>query len=421
MSGADQPIRAAKASGAAVAGQIPVWTWRDAVRQCAIPPLTKLVCYSIANYLSDVGAGCFPGIATLMRDTGLSNRSLATHIQNAVDAGLLTLERRKGSNGRHLVTHYLPRFPAHATLARNHASMQKTHDGVSGRFSGADHVKDIHVDQDEGGHDSLHVKDIHVDEPGEGYALGPRELGDKVHVNLVQHRSIQERTIQEGNIQTPFTPASGGGEDFYFSEDEEQDHQQLVEDHDDGSWLDGPEPDGETDRGRSGQRRGTATPLSADAALPLSRLTKQGEWIRALRQCGRHHHAVEGLAVPLLEGWRFSSADPVADLAQAMAAANGMPAPHLAKVLDVLRAAEVATIKPERLMGAIRAVKTGGLMVPLQRARDAPQWKAWVAHYARHEPKVSALMNRFDAWQVPAPWPPGHPMPPNPQAAGDCA
>lgn len=102
--------------------QVPVWTWRDAIRQAKVPTLTKTICWALANYISDVGEGCYPGVKRLMADTGMSNRSVATHLQNAVDAGLLHIERAERRAGRYGRTTYLPRFPTAAVLAGERTS-----------------------------------------------------------------------------------------------------------------------------------------------------------------------------------------------------------------------------------------------------------------------------------------------------------
>jgi hypothetical protein len=103
-----------------------VWTWRDAIRQAKVPTLTKTICWALANYISDVGEGCYPGVKRLMADTGMSNRSVATHLQNAVDAGLLHIERAERRAGRYGRTTYLPRFPTAAVLAGERTSGRGT-------------------------------------------------------------------------------------------------------------------------------------------------------------------------------------------------------------------------------------------------------------------------------------------------------
>ena len=60
--------------------RIPVWGWRDAIRKARVSPLTKLVCYSLANYMSDAGIGCWPKIGTLIGDSGMSEQIGRAHV-----------------------------------------------------------------------------------------------------------------------------------------------------------------------------------------------------------------------------------------------------------------------------------------------------------------------------------------------------
>lgn len=96
----------------------PVWSWTDAVAKADVPPLTKLVCLNIARYFSSAGKGWRVSIKEMMADTGLSNRSLATHLQLAADAKLLIVKREAGPHGQRGVTTYIPCFPDGTELAR---------------------------------------------------------------------------------------------------------------------------------------------------------------------------------------------------------------------------------------------------------------------------------------------------------------
>jgi hypothetical protein len=88
-----------------------IWSWRNAIRKSSLPPLAKLCCYVLADYMSDAGKGCFPSIVTLMKDTGLSNTSIAKHLRLAVEAGLLVKHRFRDRAGHCTGTNYYPRFP----------------------------------------------------------------------------------------------------------------------------------------------------------------------------------------------------------------------------------------------------------------------------------------------------------------------
>jgi Helix-turn-helix domain len=156
--------------------QTPVWTWRSAIREADVPSLTKLVCLVIADYLNDASDRCWPSVKRLMHETGLSNRSMSTHLQNAVEAGLLAMERRVGKNGRFEGTVYRPRIPAETVPPREPPSR-----------------------------DTNRVKLLHSDWPREAASPGPRELGDVHRVKEV-HGNYPKGTTQERT--SPFPPSS---------------------------------------------------------------------------------------------------------------------------------------------------------------------------------------------------------------------
>lgn len=121
----------AAAAQTAAARKLPVWSWTDAVVQADIQPLTKLVCLNIARYLSSAGKGWRISVKDMMRDTGLSNRSIATHLQLAADAKLIIIKRELGPHGQRGVTTYIPCFPDGVELARE-AEMPPSEPGSRG-------------------------------------------------------------------------------------------------------------------------------------------------------------------------------------------------------------------------------------------------------------------------------------------------
>ncbi len=96
-----------------VGAKIPVWKWTEAVTRTDVPPLTKLVCLVIATRLnaSDAGRGWIISVADIMAASGLSNRAVALHVQNARDAGLLEIVRLHNGHGHRTGTRYTPTFP----------------------------------------------------------------------------------------------------------------------------------------------------------------------------------------------------------------------------------------------------------------------------------------------------------------------
>ena len=59
----------------------------------------KVLLMALANYADDEGT-CFPGREKISAETGLSKRTLTRQVQNLVDWGLITIERRYNGNIR---------------------------------------------------------------------------------------------------------------------------------------------------------------------------------------------------------------------------------------------------------------------------------------------------------------------------------
>jgi len=189
--------------------EVPVWTWRDAIRKARVPALTKHICNCIANYVSDVGEGAYPSVRTLIEDSGMSNKSVSTHLALAEQAGLLRIEREPcGPDGRYRRSTYFPRFPDNAVLMRDPK-----------RISTPANDEADPVDDGEGGAD--HVKEVHAAKPSEGDTRGadehrvnlapsPREPQGKNRVKEVHQNSPPELSIEP---PTPRERASAQGDD----------------------------------------------------------------------------------------------------------------------------------------------------------------------------------------------------------------
>ena len=96
--------------------KIPVWSWRDAIAKTAAPPLTKLVCHTIANHLSDAGQAWRVSVSDIIAESGLTNKTVAAHIANAVAVGLLAMTRTRNAKGHITGTLYQACFPYNTTL-----------------------------------------------------------------------------------------------------------------------------------------------------------------------------------------------------------------------------------------------------------------------------------------------------------------
>lgn len=155
----------------------PVWTWRDAIRRTKAEPATKLLCYTLATYMSDTGRGCWPSVETLCDDTGMSARSITTHLAKAVEVGLLATSRRKAPDGRLQGYKYHPMFPKDAALARPE------------------------MDEDEGG-DWMKVDA----EPGANIAAGPGANNDKNQAQNLPLMNTSKENSQIASSRARATP-----------------------------------------------------------------------------------------------------------------------------------------------------------------------------------------------------------------------
>lgn len=71
------------------------FSWQHAIRAAKLEPPTKLILYTIATRMAADGSGCFPSYNTMAADSGMSRRSVITHVEKAVLAGLLKVINRR--------------------------------------------------------------------------------------------------------------------------------------------------------------------------------------------------------------------------------------------------------------------------------------------------------------------------------------
>jgi len=87
-----------------------VWSWRQAVQKADIPSTTKLVLFNLSVYMNEAGDSCFPSTKKQAEDTGLSERSVCTHLEKAEKAGFI--EKKKHGSGQGWSRHsYIPSIP----------------------------------------------------------------------------------------------------------------------------------------------------------------------------------------------------------------------------------------------------------------------------------------------------------------------
>lgn len=76
-----------------------LWSWQHAIVQSDLPPTTRHVLLTLAVHMNAMGESCYPSTATQARETGLSERTVVSHLDAAVRAGWLVRDRH-GFGGR---------------------------------------------------------------------------------------------------------------------------------------------------------------------------------------------------------------------------------------------------------------------------------------------------------------------------------
>lgn len=365
---------------------VPVWCWRDAIRKADVAPLTKHVCNCLANYLSDCGTGCWPSVTALMVDSGLSNRSIATHLAAAADAGLIVIERRKGADGRHQRTVYLPRFPDAAELARTPADM----------------VDDPREAPSRG---AAQVKRAHVARPGEAPSRGPREPDDQnpreppsrrtIHRELstlppsppapaeAERERVPGASIGASAAHTAAVPATSGPPELVV------------------------EPDPEFVAAPGALR----APEGANEDDP--EVARRMGWLAEVAADGRHPIVVEAFLRPMLATLTVPKGrQPIEflrDLRDAAAVAKATK-PALEAAAKAARRDRVRDLPWPKDVG--RLIEQAGLAAKVQLSHPDPRWYAWLAHDMADPSKASfARTTRDRRWGYVADtdWPPPSP------------
>jgi hypothetical protein len=88
-----------------------IWSWRHAIEETDMPPLSKLLAFAIANDLSDIGKYTQRPTKELARVCGMSVRSVENHSRKLVDMNLLHIEVLRDTFGRPTGRRWFPKFP----------------------------------------------------------------------------------------------------------------------------------------------------------------------------------------------------------------------------------------------------------------------------------------------------------------------
>jgi hypothetical protein len=88
------------------------WSWRHAITQSELQPLTRLVLFTLSIHMSEAGENCYPSQDLLCLETGLTPPTLRKHLKLAEKAGWIVIEQAESrTKGRNRSDHYHPIFP----------------------------------------------------------------------------------------------------------------------------------------------------------------------------------------------------------------------------------------------------------------------------------------------------------------------
>lgn len=77
----------------------PLFTWRSAICDSDLAPLTRLVGFVLSTHMSERGDSCMPSVATVAREAGLSENAARKHLHDLRDRGWVMVLEKGGGRG----------------------------------------------------------------------------------------------------------------------------------------------------------------------------------------------------------------------------------------------------------------------------------------------------------------------------------
>lgn len=96
----------------------PLFTWRSAIGESALPPTCRHVLLALSLYMNEKGGSAYPGSSRLAHDTGLNQRTVKDWLSHAEKNGWIVVARRGGTakGGKRLASEYVAHIPGHITV-----------------------------------------------------------------------------------------------------------------------------------------------------------------------------------------------------------------------------------------------------------------------------------------------------------------
>lgn len=102
----------------------PLFTWRSAIAESALPPTCRHVLLALSLYMNEKGGSAYPGSARLAHDTGLHARTVKEQMSHAEKNGWIRVAQRGGTTkgGKRLASEYVAHIPSHIAVDNDRGS-----------------------------------------------------------------------------------------------------------------------------------------------------------------------------------------------------------------------------------------------------------------------------------------------------------
>lgn len=96
----------------------PFFAWRQRLLISSLPPTTRHVLLTLGCHMDDQGASCWPSIALLAAETGLSRQTVVEHLKRAREDGWVVVRKHGALGRRWKRSDYVIAFPPGADVVK---------------------------------------------------------------------------------------------------------------------------------------------------------------------------------------------------------------------------------------------------------------------------------------------------------------
>mgnify|MGYP001203904713 CR=1 FL=1 len=93
------------------------WSWRHAFASSSLPASTKAVLHTLGMFMNELGEGCYPSIADIVRYSGLDKKTVIKHLAIAREAGWIAVSQHGYRGQKWKRQEYVARWPERDLVA----------------------------------------------------------------------------------------------------------------------------------------------------------------------------------------------------------------------------------------------------------------------------------------------------------------